>query len=170
MWQYNKMILKIINFDDVKEENIKEHNPNWPQIADHPYQLLITERSVSGKTSSLFNLISRQSDIDQIYLYAKDPFEAKYLFLFNKWESIDVKHLKDSKAFIEYSNDMDDIYKNIEEYNPHNKWKILIFLDEVIDFQYFIYIYKKCIAKPYSFLVIDTTLASDNPSRLRKNF
>ena len=78
--------------------------------------------------------------------------------------------MKDSKAFIEYSNDMDDIYKNIEEYNPHNKWKILIFLDEVIDFQYFINIYKKCTAKPFSFLVIDTTLASDNPSRLRKNF
>ena len=78
MWQYNKMILKIINFDDVKEENVKEHNPNWPQIADHPYQLLIIESSVSGKTSSLFNLISRHSDIDQIYLYAKDPFEAKY--------------------------------------------------------------------------------------------
>ena len=72
------MILKIINFDDVKEENVKEHNPNWPQIADHPYQLLIIENSVSGKTSSLFNLISQQSDIDQIYLYAKDPFEAKY--------------------------------------------------------------------------------------------
>ena len=49
--------------------------------------------------------------------------------------------MKDSKAFIEYSNDMDDIYKNIEEYNPHNKWKILIFLDEVIDFQDFMNLY-----------------------------
>ena len=72
------MILKMINFDDVKKENIKEHNPNWPQVADHLYQLLIIERSVSGKTSSLFNLISQQSDIDQIYFYAKNPFEAKY--------------------------------------------------------------------------------------------
>ena len=86
--------------------------------------------SGSGKTNSLFNLINQQPDIDKIYLYAKDPYEAKYQFLINKRESRGLKHLNDSKAFIKYSNDMDDIYKNIEEYNPNEKRKILIGFDD----------------------------------------
>ena len=48
----------MINFDDVKQENIKEHNPNWSQIPDHPYKTLITEVSVYGKTNSVFLIIS----------------------------------------------------------------------------------------------------------------
>ena len=88
--------------------------------------------SGSGKTNSLFNLINQQPDIDKIYLYAKDPYEAKYQFLINKRESTGLKHLNDSKAFIKYSNDMDDIYKNIEEYNPNKKQKILIVFDDLI--------------------------------------
>ena len=61
------------NFDDVIKDNIKEHNPNWPQIPNHPYRILIIGASRSGKTNSLFNLLNHQSDIDKIYLYAKDP-------------------------------------------------------------------------------------------------
>ena len=38
-----------------------------------------------------------------------------------------------------------------------------------IDFKEFMNLYQECTAKPYSFLVIDATLASDNPLRLRKN-
>ena len=49
------------------------------------------------------------------YLYAKDPYEAKYQLLINKTESTGLKYLNDSKAFIEYSNDMDHIYKSTEE-------------------------------------------------------
>ena len=49
----------------------------------------------------------------------------KYQLLINKRESTGLKYLNDSKAFIEFSNDMDDIYKNIEEYNPNKKQKIL---------------------------------------------
>ena len=52
-----------------------------------------------------------------MYLYAKDPYEVRYQFSINKRESTGLKHLNNSKTFIEYSNDMDDIYKNIEEYN-----------------------------------------------------
>ena len=104
----------MINFDDVTKENIKEHNPNWPQIPDHPYRILIIGGSGSGKTNSLFNLISQQPDIDKIYLYAKDPYEAKCQQLINKRESTHFKYLNDCKAFIEYSNDMDDIYTNIQ--------------------------------------------------------
>ena len=43
-----------------------------------------------------------------------------------------LKYSSDSKAFVEYSNDMDDIYENIEEYNPNKKRKILIVFDDVI--------------------------------------
>ena len=75
------------------------------------------------KTNSLFKLICQQPDIDKIYLYAKDPYEAKYQFLVNKWENTGSKQFNNSKGFNEYSNDMDDIYKNIEEYNPIKKQK-----------------------------------------------
>ena len=72
----------MINLDDfVKKKNIKEDNPNWPQILDHPCRILIILGSGSEKTNSLFNLINQQPDIDKIYLYAKDPYEAKYQFL-----------------------------------------------------------------------------------------
>ena len=122
----------MINFDDVAKENIYQQNPSWPQIPDHPYRILIIGHSGSGKTNALFNLINEEPDIDKIYLYAKDPYEAKYQFLINKRESTGLKHFNDSKAFIEYSNDMDDIYKNIEEYNPNKKRKILIVFDDMI--------------------------------------
>ena len=48
----------MINFDDVRKEKIKEHNPNWPNVYDHPYRILIIGGSGSGKANSLFNLIS----------------------------------------------------------------------------------------------------------------
>ena len=53
-----------------------------------------------------------------MYLYAKDSYEPKYQFLFNKCEKVGIKHYDDPKVFIECSNDMQDVYKNIEEYNP----------------------------------------------------
>ena len=68
----------MINFDDVVKGNMKECNPNWLPIPDHPYRILIIRGSESGKTNSLFNLINQQPDIDKICLYAKDPYEAKY--------------------------------------------------------------------------------------------
>ena len=81
----------------------------------------------------LFNLINYQPDIAKIHLYAKDPHEAKYQVLFNKGGSTGISmHLNNSKAFIEYSNDMDDIYKNIEEYNPNKKREVIIVFDDVI--------------------------------------
>ena len=67
----------MINFDDVIKENIKQHNPNQPEIPDHPYRILIIDGSGTGKTSSLFNLIIDEPDIDKIYLYAKYTYEVK---------------------------------------------------------------------------------------------
>ena len=59
----------------------------------------------------MLNLVNQESDIDKIYLYVKDPWEAKYQMLINKRESTSLKYLNDSKAFIQYSNDMHDTYK-----------------------------------------------------------
>ena len=50
----------------------------------------------------------------------------------NKRESTGLKYLNDPKAFYEYSNDMGDIYKSIEEYNPNEKRKILILFEDII--------------------------------------
>ena len=173
-----------------------------------------------------------------MYLYAKDPYEAKDQYLINKREKVGLDHFKDPRAFIEYSNDMQDIYKNIEDYNPGKKCKILIVFDDIIadiinnklnpvvtelfirgrklnisivvitrsylkvpkdvrlnsthffimkipnkrelkqialnhssdiGFKDYIRIYKICTAEPYSFLVNDTTLPSDDPLKFRKN-
>ena len=229
----------MINFDDYTNEHIIEHS-KWPYIPDHPYRILVIGGSVSGKTNALLNLINNQPDIDKIYLYAKDPYEKKYQYLINKLEKVGLNHFNDPKAFMEYSNDMKDVYKNIEDYNPIKKRKILIIFDDMIadminnnnklnpivtelfircrkfnisiifitqsyfkvpkdlrlnsthfftmkipnkrelqqialnhssdiDFKDFMNIYKKYTKEPYSFLVNDATLPSDNPLRFRKN-
>ena len=187
----------------------------------------------------MLNLINNQPGIDKIYLYAKNPYEAKYQFLISKRESTGSKYFNDPKAFIEYSNARQDAYKNIYEYNADKDSKLLIIFDDMIadminnkklnslvtklfirgrklnisfvfitqsyfkvlknvrlnsthffvmkipnkrelqqislnhssdiNSKDFIKIYKKCTAEPYSFLVNDATLASDNPLRFRKN-
>ena len=86
-------------------EDIKEHNPNWQEIPEHPYRILIVENAVSGKTNASLNLINHEPDIDKIYIYVEDPHDAKYQLLINKTESEGLKYLNDSKAFIEYSHD-----------------------------------------------------------------
>ena len=203
------------------------------------YRKLIVGGSGSGKTNALLNLINNQLDIDKIYLYAKDPYEAEYQYLINRREKIGLNHYDDPKAFMEYSSDMQDVYKNIENYNPGKNRKVLIVFDDMIadminnkklnpivtelfirgrklnisivfitqsyfkvpkdvrlnsthlfimkipnkrelqqialnhssdiDFKDFMKIFKKYTAEPYSFLVNDTTLPSDDPLRFRKN-
>ena len=162
-------------------------------------------------------------------MYAKDPYEDKYQYLINKGESVELKHFNDPKGFIEYFNDMHDVFKNIDHYNPDKENKILIVFDDMIadmkpnsivtelfitgrklnisllfitqsyvkdpkdvrlntthffimkisnkrelqqiainhssdiNTKDFINIYKKYADKPYSFLVIDTTLPPNNP-------
>ena len=78
------------------------------------------------------NLINNQPDIDKIYSYAKDPYKAKYQYLIKKREKVGSNQFDDHKAFIEYSNDMQDVYKNIEYYNPGKKRKVLIVFDDMI--------------------------------------
>ena len=122
----------MINFDDYINENKTEHNKNWPYIPDHPYRILIIGGSGSGKTNVLLNLIEKQPDIDKIYLYENDLYEAKYQYLINKREGVGINHFNDPKAFIEYSNDMHDVYKNRDDYNPDKENNILIVFDNMI--------------------------------------
>ena len=72
------------NFDEYANENKTEPNLKLPYIPDHPYKILKIGGSGSGKTNALLNLTNNQSDINEIYLYPKDPYEAKYQFLLKK--------------------------------------------------------------------------------------
>ena len=136
----------MISFDDYADENNRitfsgaalktmqeqrSSNSKWPCIPDHPYRTLIIGGSESGKTYALLNLINNRPDIDKIYLYAKYPHEAKYQFVINKWQSMVLNHFNDPKAFIDYLNDMQDVYKNIDKYNTDKEGKILIVFDDM---------------------------------------
>ena len=127
----------MINFDGITKENIKEHNLNRPKTLDHSYGVLTIGGSGSGRTNALLNLISHQPDIEKIYFHAKDPYDTNYQLLINKCEGLGLKYYNGSNAFIEHSNDMDDInknmvYKNITDYNPNKYRKILIAFDDMI--------------------------------------
>ena len=195
---------------------------------------------VQDLEKQIINLIESQPGIDKIYLYAKDPYESKYQYLINKREDVGINHFKDPKAFIEYSNNMHDVCKNIDDYNSNKENKILIVFDDMIadmihkkklnsivtkfftrgrklnislvyttqsyfkvpkdvrlntsyffitkipnkrelqqiainhssdiNTKDFVNIYRKCTYEPYSFLINDTTLASNNPLRFEKTF
>ena len=183
--------------------------------------------------------MENQLGIDKIYLYLEDPYESKYQYLINKREVVGINHFNDPKAFIDYSNDMHNVYENIDDYSPDKENKILIVFDDMIadminnkklnsivtelfircrklnislvfisqsyfkvpkdvrnnsthlfimkipnkrelhqiainhssdiNTKDFANINKKCTFEPYSFLVNDTTLPSNNPLRFRKN-
>ena len=97
--------------------------------------MLIIGPSGSGKTNALLNVIQKQnndSPIDKIYLYAKGLSEPKYQFLIKKYEDAGIKNFNDPSAFIEYSNTIDDVYNNIDDYNLKRKKKLLIVFDDMI--------------------------------------
>ena len=66
------------NFDDITSTTQTKHYPNWPYILDHLLRILIISGSGLGKTNALSNLICHQTNIDKIYLYAKDPYPSRY--------------------------------------------------------------------------------------------
>ena len=65
-------------------------------------------------------------------MYAKDPFEAKYQYLIKIREKLGIDHQNNPRVYIEYSNDMRDVYKNANYYNPNKENKILIVFDDMI--------------------------------------
>ena len=123
---------KMINLDSIINESNKKYNEKWPYIPDHSCRILIIRGSGSGKTNTLLNLINEQRDINKIYLNAKDLSEPKYEFLIKNRENAGIKHVNNSKAFIECSNTKDDVYENINDYNPTRKRKSLIVFDDMI--------------------------------------
>ena len=124
----------MINLDSItNENNDKKNNKKWPYINDHPYRIIITGGSGSGKANALINLINEQNDIDKIYLYARDLSEPKYEYLIINQEDAGIKHLNNPNAFIECSDTMDDVYENINDYNPMRKRKKFVFGDMIAD-------------------------------------
>ena len=103
--------MKIINFDDVTGGNIKEYTADWPPIPDHLYGILIIRGFGSGQANVLLNLKNYQHDIYKSFLFVKDLCEAKYQLLIKKCEKVCSKQCNDSKVYIEYLNDMDDMKK-----------------------------------------------------------
>ena len=94
--------------------------------------MLIIGPSGSGKTNTLLHLINNFHPIDKIYLYAEDTEGKKYQFLINKRKKVGIKNLNDPHAFIEYSNDMNDVLDDINNYNKNRDKKVLIIFDDMI--------------------------------------
>ena len=114
---------------DITNKNNKDDDKKWS------HRMLIIGTSGSGKTTALLNLIQKQDNYnltDKIYLYAKDLSEPKYQFLIKKCEDAGIKNLDDPRECIEYSNTMDVVYSNIDDYNPKRKIKTLTVFDDMI--------------------------------------
>ena len=118
----------MINLDNIVSNKKKGSSEN----DDWPFRMLIIGPSGSGKTNTLLHLINNFHPIDKIYLYAKDTDEKKYQYLINKREQAGIKNLNDPHAFIEYSNDMNDVLENINTYNKNRDKKVLIIFDDMI--------------------------------------
>ena len=111
---------KMLNLDNIvsnKKESSSE-NDDWP------FRMLIIGPSDSGKMNTILHFIEKFHPIDKIYLYAKDTDEKKYQYLINKREQVGIKNLNDPHAFIEYSNDMNDVLEGIDNYNKKKKESI----------------------------------------------
>ena len=116
----------MLNLDDIVSNKKENKDDDWP------FRMLIIGPSGSGKANTLLHLINNLHPIDKIYLYAKDIDEKKYQYLINIREQAWIKNLNDPKAFIEYSDDMNDALDNINNYNKNRDKKVLIVFDDMI--------------------------------------
>ena len=118
------------SLEDMTGSSSSEHN-------DWPFRMFIIGPSGSGKTNTLPHLINNLHPIDKIYLCAKDIHEPKYEYLINKREQAGIKNLNDPHAFIEYSDEMNDVLDDINNYNKNRDKKVLIVFDDMIaDIEY----------------------------------
>ena len=69
--------------------------------------------------------------VDKIHLYCQDLDDPKYQLLTNKKEQAEIKNLNYPNALIEYSNTMDDVFPDIEDYNKKRRRKVLIVFDDM---------------------------------------
>ena len=121
----------MLNLDNIVGNKNENKDNNWS------FRMLIIGPSGSGKTNTLLHLINNLHPIDKIYLYAKDIHEPKYEYLINKREQAGIKNLNDPLAFIEYSDDMNDMLDDINNYNKNRDKKVLIVFDDMIaDIEY----------------------------------
>ena len=122
----------MLNLDKIV--NNKNEDKDWP------FRMLVIGPSGSGKTNTLLHLINnlnKTTSVDKIYLYAKDLAEPKYEFLVNNRKNAVIKHFNDPTAFVEYSDDMNDVYADISNYNKKRENKMLIVFDNMIaDIEY----------------------------------
>ena len=115
----------MLNLDNIVNNKNENKDNNWP------FRMLIIGPSGSGKTNTLLDLINNLHPIDNIYLYAKDLSEPKYEYLINKTEQAGIKNLNDPHIFVKYSNDMDDVLDDINNYNKNRDKKVLIVFDDM---------------------------------------
>ena len=120
-----------------KHENKDTTGSSSSERNNWPFRMLIIGPSGSGKTNTLLHLINYLHPIDKIYLYAKDIHEPKYEYLINKREQAGIKILNGPHAFIEYSDDMDDMLDDINNYNKNRDKKVVLVFDDIIaDIEY----------------------------------
>ena len=125
----------MLNYDEAVKTN---QNQNWSYVHYHLYRILIIGGLGLGKSNALLNLIKNQGPyVDKSFLYFKDALESKYQLLINRKEKLWIKYENNPKAIIDHSliidlQTIDDIYENLEEYNPTKKRKVLIVFDDMI--------------------------------------
>ena len=119
----------MLNLDNIVNKNNKNEDEEWP------FRMLIIGPSGSGKTNTLLHLTNNlhsTNPINKIYLYPKDLGEPKYQYLIDNRVNAGIKNLDDPHAFIEYSDDMNDVYGNISNYNKKRENRVLIVFDDMI--------------------------------------
>ena len=123
----------MLNLDNI----VSNKNTGFSEDNDWPFRMLIIGPSGSGKTNTLLHLINNLHPIDKIYLYSKEIHEPKYKHLINKREQVGIKNLNDPHAFIKYSDDINDVLDDINNYNKNRDKKVLIVFDDMIaDIEY----------------------------------
>ena len=124
---------KMLNLDNI----VSNKNTSSSKYNNWPFRMLIIGPSGSGKANTLFHLTNNLHPRDKIYLYAKDIHKPKYEYLINKREQAGIKNLNDPQAFIEYSDDVNDVLDDINNYNKNRDKKVLIVFDDMIaDIEY----------------------------------